>query len=155
MEIAGQGYVTGACGVIQGNGNSTEEGTVTVDGDGIKCLEGLDEVVGVLLADILDPKVVDDEGESDGLGGVIPERRSSGKRGESRIGKMSFEPVVGNVAGLFEAGHAFSDLELYPSVGTKCAEVVLVNDFVRDTNQRKFYVLVAGHGGTVVKILDV
>ena len=41
------------------------------------------------------------------------------------------------------------------SVGTKCAEVVLVDDFVRDTGQHKFHVLVAGHGGTVVKILDV
>ena len=44
-------------------------------------MDGLDEVVGVLLANILDPKVVDNKGESDGLGGVLPERMSSGNRG--------------------------------------------------------------------------
>ena len=71
------------------------------------------------------------------------------------MGKMSFEPVVDYAAGLFEARHAFSDLEVNPAVGTECAEVVLVNNFVRDTGQRKFHVLVAGHGGTAVKILDV
>ena len=118
-------------------------------------MEGLDEVVGVLLSDILDPKVVEDEGESDGLGGVLPERRSSGNRGESKMGNMSFEPVVGNAAGLIEAGHAFSDIEVNPAVGTKCTEVVLFDYFVRDTSQREFHVLVAVHGGTVVKIFDV
>ena len=72
MEIVGNGYVAGACGVVPGNGKSTEEGTGTVDGDGVQLLEGLDEVVGVLLADILDPKVGDDEGENYGLAGVLP-----------------------------------------------------------------------------------
>ena len=65
------------------------------------------------------------------------------------------DPFVGNAAGLFEAGYAFSDLEVNPAVGTKCAEVLLVKNFVRDTSQREFHVLVAGHGGTVVKFLDV
>ena len=71
------------------------------------------------------------------------------------MGKVRFEPVVGNVASLFEARHDFSDLEVNPAVVTKCAEVVLVKDLVRDTSQSEFHVLVAGHGGTVVKILDV
>ena len=73
-------------------------------------LEGLDEVVGVLFADVLDPKVVNDEGENDGLGGVLPERRGSGHRGEAEMGEVSFESVVGDAAGLLEAGHAFLDL---------------------------------------------
>ena len=81
MKIVGHGYVAGACSVIPGNGKSTEEVTGPVDGDGVQCLEGLDEVVGVLLTNILDPKVVDNKGESDGLGGVLPERMSSGNRG--------------------------------------------------------------------------
>ena len=40
------------------------------------------------------------------------------------------------------------------SVGTKCAEVVLVDDFVRDTGQHKFHVLVAVHSVTVVEVLN-
>ena len=134
MEILGHGYVAVACSIITGNGKSTEEGTGSVDGDGVQFLEGLDEVVGVLLVDTLDPKVVDDEEESDGLSGVFPERRSSGNRGESKMGKMSFEPFVGDAAGLFEAGHAFMDIEVNPAVGTKCTEVVLVDKIFRDTS---------------------
>ena len=64
-------------------------------------------MVGVLFADVLDPKVINDEGENDGLGGVLPERRGSGNRGEGKMGEVSFESVFGNAAGLFEAGHAF------------------------------------------------
>ena len=68
---------------------------------------------------------------------------------------MSFEPVIGDAAGLFEAGHDFLDLEVNPAVRTECAEVVLFENFVRDTGQHKFHVLVAGHGGAIVKILDI
>ena len=58
LEIFGHVYVTGVCGVVPVDGESTEEGTSPVDGDGVEFLEGLDEVVGVLLSDILDAKVV-------------------------------------------------------------------------------------------------
>ena len=72
LEKFGHGYVAGACGVIPGNGKSAEEVTGPVDGYDVQFLEGLDEVVGVFLTDLLDPKVVDNEGENDGLGGVLP-----------------------------------------------------------------------------------
>ena len=155
LEIVRHGYVAGECGIVPSNGKSAEEGIGTVDGDGVQFLEGLDEVVSVFRANILDPKIVDDEGESDRLGSVLPERRSSGNRGESKMGKVRFEPVISNAAGLFEAGHDFLDLEVNPAVRTECAEVVLFDDFVRDTGQHKFHVLVAGHGSAIVKILDI
>ena len=86
-------------------------------------------MVGVFLAGVLDPKVVDEEKENDGLGGVLPECRSYGNRVEYKMGKMIFEPVVGNAAGLFEAGHAFSYLEVNPDIKTECRKVVLVDYF--------------------------
>ena len=46
----------------------------------------MDEVVGVLFSGVLDTKVVNDKGENDGLGGVLPERRGSGNRGEAEMG---------------------------------------------------------------------
>ena len=61
MEIVKHGYVAGACGAIPGNGKSTEEGTGPVDGYGVQFLEGLDEVVGVILSNVLDLKVVDNK----------------------------------------------------------------------------------------------
>ena len=86
---------------------------------------------------------------------MLPELRSSGSKGKSKVGKVSLEPVVGNAAGLFEAGHAFSDLKVDPAIRTKRKEVVLVDYFVRDAGQCEFHVLVAGHGGAIVEILDI
>ena len=70
---------------------------------------------------------------------MLPERRSSGNRGKYKVGKVRFEPVVGDAAGLFEAGHAFLDHEVDPAIRTERAEVVLVNYFVRDSGQCKFH----------------
>ena len=69
LEIFGHGDVAGACGIVLVNGESAEEGTGPVEVDGVEFLEGLDEVVRVLFAYVLDPKVIDKEGENDGLGG--------------------------------------------------------------------------------------
>ena len=62
LGICGYGDIAGACGRVPVNGESVEEGTGPVNGDGIQFLEGLDEVVGVFFADVLDPKVINDEG---------------------------------------------------------------------------------------------
>ena len=60
LEIFWHGYVAGAFVVVPIDGESTEEGTGPVYGDGVDFLEGLDEVVGVFFADLLDPKVIND-----------------------------------------------------------------------------------------------
>ena len=75
-------------------------------------------------------------------------RRSSDLRNVANI-------TIGDTASLFEAGHAFSDLKVNPAVRTECAEVVLVDYVVRDAGQCKFHILVAGHGGAIVEILDI
>ena len=72
MEIFGHGDVTCVCGVVPVDGESTEEGTSPVYGDGVEFLEGLDEVVGVLFSNVLHAKVVYDEGEKYGFGVVLP-----------------------------------------------------------------------------------
>ena len=112
-------------------------------------------MVGVFLSDVLNPKFVDDEGENDELGGVLPERSSSGNRGKLKMVQVRFVPVVGDVAGLFEDGRAFLDIEVNPAIRTECAEFVLVDYYVRDIGQHEFHVLVASHGGAIVKILDI
>ena len=67
-------------------------------------------MVGVFLANLLDPKVINDKVENDWLGGVLLELRGSGNRGEAKMDEVIFEPVVGDAASLFEARHAFSDI---------------------------------------------
>ena len=110
LEIFWHGDVAGACGIVPVNGDSAVERNSSVDGYGVEFLEALDEVVGVLFVDVLDPKVINDKGENDGLGGVLPELRGSGNRDEAKMGEVSFESFVDDDAGLFEARHAFSDL---------------------------------------------
>ena len=132
MEIFGYGDVTGVCGVVPVNGDSTEEGPSPVNGDGVEFLEVLDEVVGIIFSNVLDVKVVYDEGEKYGFGVVLPQRRGSGYRSEFELGEVCFESAVGNAAGLLEAGHAFIDLEVDPAVGNERVEIVLLNYFVWD-----------------------
>ena len=67
-------------------------------------------MVGVIFSNVLDAKLVNDEGEKDGLDVVLPQRRGFGHRGEAKLGEVSFESVVGDAAGLLEAGHAFLDI---------------------------------------------
>ena len=110
LDIFWHGDVAGAYSIVPVNGESAEEGTSPVDGDGVEFLEGLDEVVGILLANVFDTKVINYKGDNDGLGGMLPERRDSGNRDKANMGKVRFEPVVGNAAGFFEAGHTFSYL---------------------------------------------
>ena len=38
---------------------------------------------------------------------------------------MDFEPIFGNAVGMFQAWHAFVDLQVYPSVECELQEVVL------------------------------
>ena len=62
LEIFGNGDAAGACGIVPANGESSEEEIGPVDGDGIQFLEGLDEVVGVFLSNVLEPKAINNEG---------------------------------------------------------------------------------------------
>ena len=61
------------CGIVPVDGESVEEGTRPVHGYSVEFLEGLDDVVGILLSNVLDTKVVNEEGEKYGLGIVPPQ----------------------------------------------------------------------------------
>ena len=67
LDIFGHGDVACACGIVPVNGESKEEGTILANGDGIQFWGGLDEVVVVFFADVLDPKVINNKGEIMGL----------------------------------------------------------------------------------------
>ena len=67
-------------------------------------------MISIFFSDVFDAKVVNDKGEKDGLGVVLLHRWVSWHRGEAELGEVSFESVVGDAAGLLEAGHAFLDL---------------------------------------------
>ena len=75
--------------------------------------------------------------------------------GVAKLVKVYLEPISRDVAGLFQAWHAFADLQVYPSVRCKFEEVVLGDNFLREYRQADFHILVTPHGGVVIKIIIV
>ena len=61
------------------------------------------------VAIVLDAEIFHGQGYINGQVGVCPERRRAGDRGITVLGEMQSEAVVGDDAGLLEAGHEFSD----------------------------------------------
>ena len=117
LDVCGRVDVTNSLVVVPINGETAIEGFSLVYGDSIELLERLDEMVRRVLADVLDTKIVDHKGEADVFGGILPKGRGLSDRGVAKLGKVDIEPIVCNTAGLFQAWHAFADLQVYPSVG--------------------------------------
>ena len=112
-------------------------------------------MVQSVLVDVLDTKIVDHKGEADVFGGMLPKGRGSSVGGVAKLGKVYLEPIVHNASGLFQAWHAFVDLQVYPSVRCKLEEVVLGDDFLREYRQADFHILVTPHGGVVINCFNV
>ena len=108
-----------------------------------------------VLANVLDTEIVDHKGESDVFSGMFPKGRGLIDRGVAKLCKVYLEPIVRDAAGLFQAWHAFADLQVYPSVRCKLEEVVLGDDFLREYCQDDLHILIPPHGGVVIKILYV
>ena len=81
-------------------------------------------------SDVLDPKVVDDEGESDRAGFVAPQGRCV-LDGFVSVGcEVFFEAFVGDPPGLFEAGHTLAYFHVDIAVVFDGVEVVCFYNFV-------------------------
>ena len=72
-----------------------------------------------VLANVLDTEIVDYKGESDVFSGMFPKERGPSDRGVAKLCKVYLEPIVRDAAGLFQAWHAFADIQVYPSVRCK------------------------------------
>ena len=108
-----------------------------------------------VLASVLDTGIVNNKGEADVFGGMLPKGRILSDRGAAKLGKVDLEPIVRNAVDMFHAWHAFADFQVYPSVRCELEEVVLGDDFFRDYSQADFHMFVAPHGGVVIKIINV
>ena len=109
----------------------------------------------MLASQILDSKVVDDEGELDRPGFVFPKAWCVFGRDVAECGKVFAQLVVGDDAGLREAVHALVDFNANISVVNEWEELVLVDDFLRDYIDGESHVFVALHRGAIIKIFYV
>ena len=69
-----------------------------------------------VLADVLDTEIVNHKVEADVFGVMFPKGGGSINGEVDKICKVYLEPIVRDAAGLFQARHAFADLQVYPSV---------------------------------------
>ena len=69
-------------------------------------------MVGALFVNIFDSKVVDHERKTDIQCIVIPKGRSVRDRIITKLFDIRSEAVIGNLAGLFDTGHALSYIEV-------------------------------------------
>ena len=86
---------------------------------------------------------------------MLPEGRGAGDRRISKLGEVDFQLVIGDAVGLFETWNAFAYLHVDPAVGAdEAAQVVLLDDLVREEIHGEFHVLVSDHGVAVIEIFD-
>ena len=155
LGVCGHGDVKSPFVVVPIKVDTTIEGASPVDGDSILLLESLDEIFSSFFADIFDTEVVDHEGEKNIFGGMLPKGRGSRNGGVAKLGKVDLEPIVCNAAGLFQAWHAFADLQVHPSVGCELEEIVLGDDFFRKYVQADLHILIASHRSIVIKHFNI
>ena len=155
LDICEYGYVTSPLFVVPINGETAIEGSCPVDGYSIELLERLYEMVRRFFDDALETVIVDPKGETDVFGGMLPKGRGLSDGGVATLGKLDLESIVRNAAGLFQAWHAFEDLQVYPSVVCELEEVVLGDDFFREYRQADSHILVLPHRDIAIKILNI
>jgi hypothetical protein len=119
-------------------------------------LKGFDEVVGIVLADVLDAKVVNNEAEGDVAALVTPEAGGLGRGGVAVFGKVDGEANIGNEGALFEAVHALANFHVHPPAGGgKGLQRVLLHDFVGNDAEGKLHVFLPFYWRVEVEILNV
>ena len=69
-DVARHGDVDVSCVVIPGQSEAAVEGAVPFSGDCVELAQCVDEMLGVVFADILDAEVIDNKGERDGAGSM-------------------------------------------------------------------------------------
>jgi hypothetical protein len=145
-NIVGHRNVNILLGVVPFYGEATIKFTFPGGGDDVKILKGFDEVVGIVFADVLDAKVVDNEAEGDVAARVTPEAGGSRRGGVAVFGKVGGETNVGNEAGLFEVVHALAKFHVHPPVGGgEGLQRVLLYNFVGNDVEGKSHVFVPFH----------
>jgi len=100
FNVARHGHVDSAGDVVPLECHAKEAFAGPLGGDVIERRESVNEVLGMFLPNILDSKVVDDEAEGDGTGGMSEEAGSVFGGTVTVSGKVFDEAVVGEDAGL-------------------------------------------------------
>ena len=86
-------------------------------------------MLGVLVTYVLDSEVINNKGECDVAGMMLPQRRRAGDGGVAVTGKVVLEALVGKIPCLLEPGNPLPDFHIDISVLGEELKVVLVDNF--------------------------
>ena len=86
---------------------------------------------------------------------MFEQTRSVGALVVSMGSQVGDEGVVGDLASLGQAIHAFMDLNVYVPIVDEGTKVVLVKDGLGNEGDRDHHVFIPGHWGVEVEVLDV
>ena len=101
-NVTAHGEATGAVSVVPCEVNTSKLGARPVRGDFVVRREGMQEVVGVLAADVFNTEIIHDKDKNDRSPFVAPEARRSGALVVAMRFKAGCEEVVGQFASLLE-----------------------------------------------------
>ena len=128
-------------------------GTGPVFGESIFGCKGIEKVISIGLGKEFDTEIVDSESKRRASISVAPETRGLGDGEVSVRSKVRFELVICQDGSLFEAIHAFADLEVDETFGVEVliSEMVLVDDFLGNITAVDTHILVDEHVGNEEK----
>ena len=118
--------------VVPIEGKAKIAGAGPIGSDSIEVAKGREEVFGVSAAHSFDAEIVDDQREQDGASAVAPKAVGVATGIVAVLSKMADKAFIGDQAGLWQAVHAFADLDKDKAVGHEGQEVVLGQDAVGD-----------------------
>ena len=107
----------------------------------------------MLFSNIFDPKLIDYQAEHDGVPFVAPYVRGSGGFVAALIFQECADLVVGEAYRLREYVNALADIEVYPAIGEKIGEVILIYKLLGDTGESDLSIFVPFKQGTYIIFL--
>jgi hypothetical protein len=110
-------------------------------------------MIQVGITNVLDGKIVDNEGKHDGAPFVAPEPGGGGCFIVVEIGKAVSEEFVGKDACMGETVHATVHFEVDPGVAGNLVELVLINEFLGDVRKLDADILMSVEQGVQIEVL--
>jgi hypothetical protein len=160
FNMAGHGDVARFVWVIQFYGEPKEFVAVPIEGNFVQLFEDINEVLGIVAANILDAKIIDDEGKAD-VASCVAEQAGSVFGLDVSVGsKVLDKAVICKPASLRKAIHAFMNLDVnvafsYLVEDNFGVKIVPLLDCIRDLVVWDVHVFKATHWRVEIEVFDV
>ena len=126
FDVAWHGHAESAFGVVTVKVHADEFGTLPVLSDGVVLLEDVAEVKCMAFYDVLNAKVIGNDGEQDRLPLMYPEARCGGSLVVAGFVEEFGEEVIDKLSRLRKAVDTFENLKLDPDIAVFVGNVVLL-----------------------------